>query len=390
MQNVFLLFLFYHEKIRRLDGNETVRDAVEQVGSKRQLAGFVHPDHNAGDALFFRASAFYAKFHALLLVKEISVSSGIIPAFFWFRQSMIFERAARREFAQAAAGITVALLAILVSTQLIRLLKDAAGGRIAPEAVGSLLGFAALNNLPSVLTLALFVTVVMAMSRMYRDSEMAVWFACGQPLTAWVRPVLRFALPVVLGIVILSGFLSPWANYKTAEYKERLAGRSDLSQISPGAFREARRGQRVVFVEAMADDASKVANVFVAFSQEGRMGVVVSEEGFQEFAPNGDRFLVLEKGRRYEVEPGALDFRIMEFERYRVRTEDAEVKPTELSPNRLTLPELLGQENVAARAELLWRIGVPVTALVLVLLAIPLSYVNPRYRDWETDRKSVV
>ena len=58
---------------------------------------------------------------------------------------MIFERAARREFAQAASGIGVALLAILLSTQLIRLLKEAAGGKIAPEAVASLLGFATLN-----------------------------------------------------------------------------------------------------------------------------------------------------------------------------------------------------------------------------------------------------
>lgn len=291
---------------------------------------------------------------------------------------MIFERAARREFAQAAAGITVALLAILVSTQLIRLLKDAAGGRIAPEAVGSLLGFAALKYLPTVLTLALFVTVVMTLSRMYRDSEMAVWSACGLPLTAWIKPVLRFSMPVVLAILVLSGFLSPWANYKTAEYKERLAGKSDISQVSPGAFREARGGQRVIFVEAMADDASKVANVFLAFAQEGRMGVVVSEQGFQEYAPNGDRFVVLERGRRYEVEPGALDFRIMAFERYRVRTEDAEVRPTEASPSRLPLPALLRDESREARAELLWRISAPVAALILVLLAIPLAYVNPR------------
>ena len=74
---------------------------------------------------------------------------------------MIFERAARREFAQAAAGISVALLAILTSTNLIRLLKEAAGGRIAPEAVASLLGFAALNFMPVLLSLTLFVAVLL-------------------------------------------------------------------------------------------------------------------------------------------------------------------------------------------------------------------------------------
>ena len=291
---------------------------------------------------------------------------------------MIFERAARREFAQAAAGISVALLAILTSTQLIRLLKDAAGGRIAPEAVASLLGFAALNFMPILLSLTLFVSILLTLSRVYRDSEMVVWFSCGQPLTAWIRPVLRFALPIVLAIAVLSGFLSPWANYNTAEYKQRLAARSDVSQVSPGAFRESKRGQRVFFVESVAEDASQVGNVFVASMQEGKLGVVMSDTGYQEVAPNGDKFVVLENGRRYEVEPGTPQFKVMEFERYKVRTEDAEAKPSDRSPNRLPITELVLETSKQARGELLWRIGMPVSAIILALLAIPLSYVNPR------------
>ncbi|RIX46835.1 MAG: LPS export ABC transporter permease LptF [Rhodocyclales bacterium GT-UBC] len=291
---------------------------------------------------------------------------------------MIFERAVRREFAQAAAGISVALLAILTSTQLIRLLKDAAGGTIAPEAVLSLLGFAALNFMPILLSLTLFVSILLSLSRAYRDSEMVVWFSCGQPLTAWVRPVLRFALPIVLAIAVLSGFLSPWANYNTAEYKQQLSARSDVSQVSPGAFREAKKGQRIFFVEALADDASQVGNVFVASMQDGKLGVVMSNSGYQEFAPNGDRFVVLEHGRRYEVEPGSPEFKVMEFERYKVRTEDGEAKPSERLPNRMPITELLLDDSNSARGELLWRIGMPVSALILALLAIPLSYVNPR------------
>jgi len=291
---------------------------------------------------------------------------------------MIFERAARREFAQAAAGISVALLAILTSTQLIRLLKDAAGGRIAPEAVASLLGFAALNFMPILLSLTLFVSILMTLSRVYRDSEMAVWISCGQPLTAWIRPVLKFALPIVVAIAVLSGFLSPWANYNTAEYKQRLAARSDVSQVSPGAFREAKRGQRVFFVESVAADATHVGNVFVASMQEGKLGVVMSDTGYQEIAPNGDKFVVLENGRRYEVEPGTPQFKVMEFERYKVRTEDGEAKPSDRSPNRLPITELVLETSKQARGELLWRIGMPVSAIILALLAIPLSYVNPR------------
>jgi lipopolysaccharide export system permease protein len=291
---------------------------------------------------------------------------------------MIFDRAVRREFVHAAAGISVALLAILTSTQLIRLLNDAAGGRIAPEAVLALLGFASLNFMPVLLSLTLFVAILLSLSRAYRDSEMAVWFSCGQPLTAWVRPVLKFSLPVVLSIALLSAFLSPWANYKSAEYRERLSARSDASQVSPGTFREAKKGERVVFVEAVANDASQVRNVFVTSLLQGKLGVVMAAAGHQEYAANGDRFMVLENGRRYEVEPGTPEFRVMEFERYAFRTEDAKAKPADGSPNRMNLWDLVRDDSDASRGELLWRIGMPVSALILGLLAIPLSFVNPR------------
>ena len=291
---------------------------------------------------------------------------------------MIFERAARREFVQAAVGISVALLAILTSTQLIRLLNDAAGGRVAPEAVLSLLGFAALNFMPVLLSLTLFVAILLSLSRAYRDSEMVVWFSCGLPLTAWIRPVLNFALPVVAAVAVLSALLSPWANYKSAEFKERLSARNDASQISPGTFREAKRGERVVFVEAVTDDVSQVRNVFVTSMQEGKLGVVMATSGHQEYAANGDRFMVLERGRRYEVEPGTPVFKIMEFERYALRTEDAQAKPADPSPSRLPLWDLVADSSNSSRGELLWRIGMPVSALILALLAIPLSFVNPR------------
>ncbi|PKO90784.1 MAG: LPS export ABC transporter permease LptF [Betaproteobacteria bacterium HGW-Betaproteobacteria-10] len=291
---------------------------------------------------------------------------------------MIFERAARREFAQAAAGIGVVLLAILTSSQLIRFLKEAAGGLIAPEAVVSMLGFSALNFMPILLSLTLFVSILLSLSRAYRDSEMVVWFSCGRPLTDWLRPVLKFALPIILAITVLSSYLSPWANQSRLDYQQKLSARNELSQVSPGVFREIKKGQRVFFVEAMADDASRVANVFLASVQEGQLGVVMSNSGYQETAANGDRFVVLERGRRYEVAPGTPQFKIMEFENYRVRIEDAVTEPAERAARGLPIHELIMDASNKARGELLWRIGLPVSALILAMLAIPLAYVNPR------------
>lgn len=292
---------------------------------------------------------------------------------------MIFQRAAQREFAQTAAAVFVALFAILLTTQLIRLLGQAAGGGLASEAVAAMLGFAALNYLPVLLSLTLFVSILLAMSRVYRDSEMAIWFSSGVPLTAWIKPVLRFALPIILAIAALALFLSPWALTKRAEFQQRMDKRDDVARVSPGAFKESAQGDRVFFVESVSDgDGDHVRNVFISSVQHGRLGVVAASQGHVEMADNGDKFMVLSQGRRYETTAGSTEYRVMEFDRYSIRVETAETQGIAKTAKHLTTVELLRQPTQLNRGELLWRIGVPVSALLLSLLAIPLSYVNPR------------
>jgi lipopolysaccharide export system permease protein len=293
---------------------------------------------------------------------------------------MIFQRAAQREFAQTAIAVFVALFAILLTTQLIRLLGKAATGATASEAVAALLGFAALNYLPVLLSLTLFVAILLSLSRVYRDSEMAIWFSSGVSLTAWMKPVLRFALPVVLAIAILALFLSPWALSKRAEYQQRIDQRDDVARVTPGAFNESSRGDRVFFVESVpdADGQDRVRNIFINSMQHGRLGVIAASQGHTEVAENGDKFIVLDYGRRYEGSAGSAEYRVMEFDSYAMRIETAESGGLERTAKNLSTFELLQEPTNLNKGELLWRIGIPVSALLLSLLAIPLSFVNPR------------
>jgi len=292
---------------------------------------------------------------------------------------MIFRRALQREFAQTAAAVFVALFAILISTVLIRLLGQAAGGRVPADAVLALIGFGALAQLPTVLTLTLFIAVLVSLSRSYRDSEMVVWFAAGVPLTAWIRPVLMFALPLVLVVGAGSLYLTPWAQQKSSEYRDRIDSRDDTQRVAPGVFRESAGAQRVFFVEIGAGEDGRVRNVFVSDeSREGQLVVIASAEGYLHNDEEGRRFVVLEKGRRYDGQPGTPEYRVMEFERYEVQIEQ---KVAVTQPSRVrALPTavLLAQRDDRSMGEVLGRIGAPLSALLLALLAIPLSFVNPR------------
>jgi lipopolysaccharide export system permease protein len=291
---------------------------------------------------------------------------------------MIFQRSLLREFANLAIAVFLSLFLIALTIRLIRLLGNAAGGKIPSETVVAFLGFNALSLLPILLSLTLFITVLLELTRSWRDSEMMIWLNSGLALTSWIKPVLIFAAPLVLVIAVLSFFISPWAAQMSEQYRSRIDSRDDISRVQPGAFGESRNRERVFFVESIAGDKQTVQNVFVNAIQHKRTGVIMSERGFSEYAPNGDRFLVLLSGRRYEGTPGEADFRTMEFERYatRIQTKEGdEPVATHKSTSTLGLIENPTRVNLG---ELLWRIGVPVSALVLALLAIPLSFVNPR------------
>jgi lipopolysaccharide export system permease protein len=241
------------------------------------------------------------------------------------------------------------------------------------------MGFAIINYLPVLFSLTLFIAVLMTLTRCYRDSEMVVWFASGLGLTQWIRPVLTFAAPVILVIMLLSLVLSPWAMTNSEELRVQMDSRDDVSAVTPGVFRESRQADRVYFVEEVSGSANLVANVFVSSTQHGKEGVMVAARGFQETAPNGDRFLVLLNGRRYEGEPGAADYKVYEFSRYAMRIDGAEARAARAPTTRsVATLELLRSPTPANLGELAWRLGLPASALILTLLAIPLSFINPR------------
>lgn len=290
----------------------------------------------------------------------------------------LFHRSLVREFASNGLLVFAILLGIVAISQLIRLLGDAVSGKLAVDGVLALLGFSAVNYLPVLLSISLFISILLTLSRCYRDSEMVVWFSSGIGLTRWIRPVMWYALPVVGLIALLSLVLSPWALQKADEFKHRLESRDDVAAATPGMFRESKQADRVYFIENVDTGSNRVGNIFVRSEQNGKLGTMVAHEGLQETLPNGDRFLVLLNGTRYEGTPGQRDYRIVEFERYAVRIDSVPTKQAQPYARTMSTPELWRTPTSWNLSELEWRLGLPISATILALLAVPLSYVNPR------------
>lgn len=291
---------------------------------------------------------------------------------------MIFQRSLVRELYSLASVVFVTLLTIVLTIALVRFLGQAANGRIANESVIAMILFSALHNIPVLLQLTAFIAVMLAVTRSARESEMVVWMSSGIGVAGWIRPVSHFAVPVALAVAVMSFFVTPWADRQTSEFKARFEQRTDATRVTPGQFRESDDGTRVAFVEGLSQDSTDVGNIFVSSLQQGVLGVMVSQSGRIERQPNGDDFLVMFNGRRYEGDAGFPNYKIMDFERYGVRIEKKAPVFDDASVRIKSIVQLVQDGKPYDVGEIVWRVGLPLSVLTLTLLAIPLSMVNPR------------
>ncbi|HLT28344.1 MAG TPA: LPS export ABC transporter permease LptF [Zeimonas sp.] len=291
---------------------------------------------------------------------------------------MLFEKALRRDLLNLAGVVFATLFVIMLTTSLIRFLGRAASDRVDTASVLPLIAFNSINLLPVLLVLTVYVAVLMSLTRAFRESEMVIWFASGLSLTAWIRPVLGIAVPIALLVALVAFFVAPWANRQANEYQQRFAQREDVSQVAAGRFRESVSANRVFFVESLNEEQTEVRNVFVTQARGDALTVVVSRSGSIENRPDGSRFLVLQDGRRYDGTRAQADFRLMEFGRYGLRLEPREAVVAEDRAKFKSTAELLDDPSPRNLGELAWRISLPVSAVLMALLAIPLSSMNPR------------
>ncbi len=298
----------------------------------------------------------------------------------------LFRRSVISEILSHGGVVLSTLIIVWLSVLIVRLLGDAASGQIGAEVVLGLAVFSSITALPVILSVSLFIAVLTTVTRSFRESEMVVWFSSGLSLTNWIRPILYCAIPLSLIIATLTLYGAPWAYRQIAEYHQRYELRSDLSKVSTGEFIETEGGDRVFFSEDPLDDEDELGQVVVRVLGEEWHHLITAESAYTEIADNGDRFLVLRDGHRYDLTPGEGDAQLFSFERYGVRMEnrDEDTDPeairsqAEQQLKARPTPSLIDKFDQGSQAHLMWRLAMPLAALNLALLAIPLGVVNPR------------
>lgn len=291
----------------------------------------------------------------------------------------ILDRYIFKEIAQSWLGVTTVLLFILLTNQFARVLGDVAKDKLPKDAIFQIIGLTALQYLTILVPIALFLSIMLALGRLYRDSEMPAMMACGVGNSDIYRPLSWLLIPLALAVGWLAMDVGPKALTEIERIGMEARRQADLSSIEPGRFTSGREGNAVVYAEHVVGPGA-VENVFVQRrSDDGEIEVVVAERGEQRDTDDPNlRFFVLHDGRRYKGVPGTADFSVVEFAEYGIPYRLPAVKDSNLRPRAMHTADLISSSQPELIAELHWRIGIPLATVVLAILAVPLSRSQPR------------
>ena len=272
----------------------------------------------------------------------------------------IFSRNIVKEYSITWAVIFMALLLIVFVTQLVRYLGYAANGSVPFGSVLMLLSLGSIKNLPILFSLSIILSVTLSLSRWYRDSEMVIWVSSGKSISSWVQPTLVFAIPIAILIAALSLYIAPWADQRLEAEKQALDVNDNISTLSPGVFLESKNGSTVFFVDSLDSTGQLLGGIFIFDRNGNEVSVTSASRGRLEESQEGISYLVAQDGYRYTEFAKSQEFDVTQFSTYGVRMDKA------LPPK----PQ--------SYSEMIWRLGLPFSAILLALISIPISFVNNR------------
>ena len=291
----------------------------------------------------------------------------------------ILDRYIFREIATTWLGVTMVLLLILLTNQFARVLGDVAKGRLPKNAAFDVIGLSAAQYLTIVVPIGLFLAIMLALGRLYRDSELPAMMACRVGPAGIYRPMLWLVVPLTLGVAWLSVEGAPRALTAIDRVGAEARREADLASIEPGKFTVLGPDKAVVYGESVTPDGL-MQNVFMQRRvADGAVEVVIAELGeMVESIDENTRMLVLHNGRRYEGVPGTSQFRVVEFVEHGIPYRLPSLKTPNPRPRAMAFLDLIRSDELAHVAEWQWRVGIPLSTVILAFLAVPLSRSQPR------------
>lgn len=294
--------------------------------------------------------------------------------------AIIVNRYIARESLAAWLAVTAVLLLIISSHRFARFLGEAAAGKLPGGAVFELLAYGSIGFLTVLVPVGFFIGLLMAFGRLYRDSEMTALIACGIGPRQLYKPVFALAIAVAILLSALTLYGSPWAAEQALVSRRAAEKEAELGVFESGRFKSAQGGNAVFYAENVDAQSGVLHGLFLSQRSKGsEQATVRAASGEQRLDPaSGRRMLVLYDGVRYDGAPGDAAYRVMEFAEHAVEIAPSAPDLATSKMNGVPTLALLQSDDIAAVAELQWRVSAPIMLLILAFIGVPLSRTRPR------------
>ncbi len=294
--------------------------------------------------------------------------------------SKTIERYLLREILVTWAAVTLVLLIILLGNVLAGSLGRASEGNLSADLVFVFVGVKSIGLLITLIPLGLYLGILLALGRLYRDSEMTALFACGVGLRYIFKPAMVAGLIGVILITMLTVWVNPWAARYEQQLKAGLQDRSALDFLTAGKFVETTDGDGVFFIQNANKDKTHFENIFLHRETEdgSRQVEVAAEAIFERNEDTDDEFIIFVDGQINNGVPGTSDYFETRFKSHGILIPKLNPSEPRLKAAGMELGQLWVSEDKTEQAELQWRISIPLASLILALLAVPLSHTSPR------------
>ncbi|MGE0115039.1 MAG: LPS export ABC transporter permease LptF [Steroidobacteraceae bacterium] len=290
----------------------------------------------------------------------------------------IVERYIFREVLQAWVGVTLVLLIILLSNQLATVLSRAASGGFSGSVVLILLWLTSLEQLVVLVPIGLFLAIMLALGRLYHESELTAMQACGLGNRALLRPILILAVLAAALLAWLAFQVVPQSAQQAMDIRSQALREARFARLEPGKFRSFGGNSDMVFYAESVDDQEVLHNIYAERAVGQKLEIWTARRAVQRGIGEQQQTFVLYDGERYEGIPGSNEFRIIEFAEGGIPISLPEVGGYASRRDMQPTLKLLGSADAQDRAELQRRLSTPLMALVLAVLAVPLSRLRPR------------
>lgn len=291
----------------------------------------------------------------------------------------IIDRYIGQEILISWLSVFFVLLLVVLSADAIHLLSWVVEGRIPGDTLLPLLMNILYEFSVRLVPLSLLLGVLLAFGRLYKDSEMTAIMSAGLGAMQWYRPLLLVAVPATLMMFLLTLIVIPAVAQQYDGIMNEIKSRTELSTLFAGRFNQSRKGNAIFFMESQSEKGAVMDHVFHSQKKAGVSHIDIAKRARNQRNQDGRDYIVMEQGTHYEGEPGTANYKITEYAQYGIYVPDTRDGMRLVASNKaISSSDLWKSAEFEHKAELQWRLTVPISTLIIAMLALPLSHTTPR------------